>query len=66
MEQEYFFSGYCRALDGARTVAVVTQNGEITEVDCAYPHCPHAPNCPIAQQIPQKASPGGEAVSEAD
>ena len=51
MEQEYFFSGYCRALDGARTVAVVTENSQITEVDCAYPNCPHAPACPIAQQI---------------
>lgn len=51
MEKEVFFSGYCRALDGHRTVCVVTEDGDVTEVDCAYPDCPHASVCPIAKEI---------------
>lgn len=48
MEKEGFFSGYCRKLDGSRTVMV-----EEGEPDCLYPDCPYAPNCPIAQKISQ-------------
>ena len=51
MEQELFLSGYCRAIDGHRMVCVVVENGEVTETDCAYPNCPHAPTCPIAGKI---------------
>ncbi len=46
MDKEAFFSGYCRALDGSRTVMV-----EDGEPDCLYPDCPYAQNCPIAQKI---------------
>ena len=51
MEKELFFSGYCRALDGQRMVCVVMENGEVTECDCAYPNCPHAAVCLIAEKI---------------
>ena len=51
MEQELFLSGYCKALDRSRMVCVVMENGEITEIDCAYPNCPHSPNCPIGNKI---------------
>ena len=51
MEKELFISGYCRALDQSRMVAVVTENGELTEVDCCYGNCIYQPNCPIAKQI---------------
>ena len=51
MEQEVFLSGYCRAVDQSRMVAVVTQDGVLTDVDCGYPHCPYAPGCPIAEKI---------------
>ena len=51
MEKELFLSGYCRCLDGSRTVALVTVDGTLEEVDCAYPGCPYAPNCPIAHKI---------------
>jgi hypothetical protein len=51
MEQERFFSGYCKALDQSRMVSAVMENGELTEVDCAYPNCPHAPGCPIAAAL---------------
>ena len=51
MEKEVFFSGYCRALDGSRTVEVITEDSLLTEVDCAYPNCIHRSVCPIAKQI---------------
>ena len=53
MEKELFFSGYCRALDGSRTVEVVLEDGEVTEIDCAYPNCIHRSVCPIAKGIDQ-------------
>ena len=51
MEKELFISGYCRALDQRRMVAAVTEDGELTEVDCGYGNCIYQPNCPIAKQI---------------
>ena len=50
MEKELFFSGYCRAMDQSRMVEVVITDSE-TEADCAWPNCPHAPSCQIAQKI---------------
>lgn len=51
MEKEYFFSGYCRSTDESRVVTVVTEDGQLTEVDCCYCNCIHSPNCSIASQI---------------
>ena len=51
MEKEAFLSGYCRTIDQSRMVAVVTEDGELVEVDCCFESCIHAPNCSIAQQI---------------
>ena len=51
MEQELFLSGYCKALDRSRMVCVVIENGDITEIDCAYPNCIHRSVCGIAQQV---------------
>jgi hypothetical protein len=51
MEKELFFSGYCRATDSQRMVCAVVEDDTLTEADCAYPHCPHAPTCPIAEKI---------------
>ena len=51
MEDEKFFSGYCRQLDCSRMVAVVTEDGEIEEVDCCYGGCVYQPNCLIAKEI---------------
>ena len=45
---EVFLSGYCRCLDGARTVLVDTEDDC---ADCAYPDCPHRAACPIAEEI---------------
>ncbi len=51
MEREAFFSGYCRQSDGARTVCVVAEDENLTEVDCLYDSCPHADCCPIGKNI---------------
>ena len=51
MEQEVFFSGYCRALDASRMVSVILIDGALEECDCSYPNCPHTPNCVIAQAL---------------
>ena len=50
MEKEIFVSGYCRALDQSRMVAVEITDDQI-EADCAYPYCPYAPGCPVALKI---------------
>lgn len=51
MEVEKFFSGYCRVLDCARTVEVIEEDGQITEVDCNYGHCDFQSSCPVAKEI---------------
>ena len=51
MEKELFLSGYCRCLDQSRLVAVLVEDGALSEVDCAYPNCTYAPNCPVAAKI---------------
>lgn len=51
MTDEVFYSGYCRALDGSRTVTAETEDGVLTDADCGYPDCLYAPNCPIAAQL---------------
>ncbi len=51
MEKESFYTGYCRMIDQSRMVTVVTENGELTEVDCCFENCIHTPNCLIAKAI---------------
>ena len=51
MEQERFFSGYCRKLDASRMVEIIIEDGEVTEADCCYGFCEFAPACPIAKEI---------------
>ena len=53
MEREGFFSGYCRQLDGARTVTVEAEDNRLTDVDCLYENCPYAPSCPVEEKIKQ-------------
>ena len=50
MEEERTVSGYCRALDQSRIVFAEFYEGK-WEADCAFPDCPYAPGCPIAQQL---------------
>ena len=56
MEKEIFLSGYCRVLDQARVVAVVLEDGTVTEVDCCYGNCPHQCSCIIAGQIREQTA----------
>ena len=51
MEQEAFFSGYCRCTDASRTVMIEKEGHELLDVDCGFPNCVYAPNCPIAQKL---------------
>ena len=51
MEQEVFFTGYCRCLDSSRTVEVIVIDGAPTEIDCGYESCIHRSVCPIAREI---------------
>ena len=44
--EEIIVTGYCRVIDGSRTVMV-----EEGEADCCYPDCAHAADRPIARQI---------------
>ncbi len=51
MEQERFASGYCRRLDGSRTVELILTDGRLTEADCDYGQCLYQSGCPIARAI---------------
>ena len=48
MESEVILRGYCKCIDGSRTVIV-----EDREPDCLFATCPHAADCPIAKNIRQ-------------
>ena len=53
MEEELFFTGYCRQLDQSRMVTIEIENSQLTECDCCYGGCVYEPNCTVAQQITQ-------------
>ena len=57
MEQEFFFTGYCRCLDGSRTVEIIVTDGTVTEIDCRYETCLHRSSCPIAKEIEKLRNP---------
>jgi hypothetical protein len=50
MELEEFISGYCRALDGSRTVLLEGTEGDYS-ADCSYGNCPYEASCQIAKRI---------------
>lgn len=56
MEKELFLSGYCRATDSSRMIAVLIEDGVLEEADCRFPDCTHAPNCEIARKIKEALS----------
>lgn len=51
MERESFFGGYCRQIDGSRTVGAVAEGKTLLEADCCYPDCPYGPDCTVAKKI---------------
>ena len=50
MDKEAFFSGYCRCIDGSRTVCVEIEDRDVS-VDCNYGTCPYESECVIAKNI---------------
>ena len=57
MGEETILTGYCRALDQSRMVEAEFTAGA-WQADCAWPDCPHAAACGIAQAL--RELPGGE------
>ena len=53
MEEEKFFTGYCRQIDQNRMVAGVKEDGSLTEIDCNYETCIYCKSCTIGQSITQ-------------
>ena len=53
MEEEKFFSGYCRQIDQNRMVEGVKEGGELTEIDCSYESCIYNNTCTIGKSITQ-------------
>lgn len=51
MSEEHFFSGYCRRIDGSRTVCAETENGALAEADCSYGSCPYEIECTIGKRL---------------
>lgn len=47
---EMILTGYCRCIDGSRTVLAEKEDG-LWCPDCAYGNCPHEQSCPIAEKI---------------
>lgn len=50
MELEEFICGYCRAIDGSRTVLLEGGDGDYC-TDCSFGGCPYEAACTIAQRI---------------
>ena len=55
MYKEEFISGYCRAQDQSRMVAVEIEDGELS-ADCSYGNCPYEDRCTIASRIREIAA----------
>lgn len=51
MEREAFFSGYCRQIDGNRTVCVEAEDQTLTQTDCLMENCPYSTQCPVHEKI---------------
>lgn len=50
MSEEYFISGYCRCVDGSRTVCAEVEDGTL-EADCRFGSCPYEGECTVAKQL---------------
>ena len=53
MEEEKFFSGYCRQIDQSRMVSVLKENGQLEDVDCCYESCIYKDACTVGKDITQ-------------
>lgn len=59
MEQELFFTGYCRRIDQSRMVCAVLTADALEECDCYYGNCVYQPECPVAKQITEAIEKAG-------
>ena len=53
MEEEKFFTGYCRQIDQNRMAAAVKEDGQLVEADCEYETCLYRKNCTLGRAITQ-------------
>ena len=51
MEDEKFFSGYCRMTDSGRTVTAELTDGKLAAADCCFGNCMYQQNCPIGKEL---------------
>ena len=51
MEEEKFFSGYCRQADQIRMVGCCKEDGDLTDCDCLYETCIYNSECTIGKAI---------------
>jgi hypothetical protein len=49
--EEHYLTGYCRVLDSARVVELVTEDGTIEDCDCCYGNCKFQSQCTVAKSI---------------
>ena len=53
---EHYLTGYCRVLDSARVVELVTEDKKIEDCDCGYGNCKFQSQCTVAQRIEELIS----------
>ena len=53
---EHYLTGYCRCLDSARVVELVTEDGTIEDCDCCYGNCKFQSQCTVAKSIEELIS----------
>lgn len=63
--EEACFSGYCRRIDGSRTVFCEFESSprRLSEAGCSYPDCEYSSECPIAKAFldaEESAAPGDD------
>ena len=49
--EEHYLTGYCRCLDSARVVEVITDGKTLDDCDCAYGNCKFQSQCTVAKGI---------------
>ena len=54
--EEHYLTGYCRVLDSARVVELVTKDKKIEDCDCCYVNCKFQSQCTVAKSIEELIS----------
>ena len=56
--EEHYLTGYCRCLDSARMVEVITAGSRLDDCDCGYGACKFQSQCAIAERIEELTTAG--------